>query len=51
MSRLGLAQCFYQQGDMQNALQNYRVFMASLEDTVGTSEISARILELEEICD
>ncbi len=51
VSRLGLAQCFYQQGDMQNALQNYRVFMASLEDTVGTSEISARILELEEICD
>jgi len=51
VSRLGLAQCFYSMGDMQNALQHFRVFMASVEDTVGTAGISARIRELEVICD
>ena len=51
MCRLGLAECYYKYGDMPEALVNYRVFMDSLEDTTGTSDIQAKIRELEVLCD
>jgi tetratricopeptide (TPR) repeat protein len=46
-ARLGLAECYYRNGSPREALDNYRLFIASLEDTSGTSEIRLRIQELE----
>ncbi len=50
-SRLGIAECYYRLGDMQMALENYELFISYLPDTTGTSQIRARILELEVLCD
>lgn len=50
-SRLGLAECLYLQGDLTGALDNYKIFMDGLADTLGTSGIRLRITELEAICD
>lgn len=50
-SRLGLAECFYSLGDLEPALENYRLFISDVQDTVGTSRIRLRIQELEALCD
>ncbi len=50
-SRLGLAECFYRNGNLPEALENYQLFTESLQDTAGTSEIRERIQELEAVCD
>lgn len=51
LSRLGLAECLYTSGDLPEALENYQMFMAAVQDTVGTSHIILRIQELEAVCD
>ncbi len=51
LSRLGLAECFYRYGDLPGALENYQLFVGSLQDTAGTSDIRIRIQELEAVCD